>query len=270
MSIRSLYLAASFFLLPLSLNAQEESALNEPLASIIADNSFLLEEAYNQEAGVVQHVNTFDYDMDAGDWAYEFSQEWPLWGQEHQISYGVPVNKISVVAQSSANLGDITVDYRYQILTDPRFACAPRVSCILPTGSTSKGGSLGFEAGLPASYYLLDELVAHTNIGATYFPKAKMEEVEGRVLGFNVGQSFVWLAHEHFNVLVEGVWERESISINDVQITESVLIVNPGIRWSHDFDNGLQIVPGISAPIAMTSDESQVGLFFYLSFEHSF
>src|SRR5262245_17587450 len=44
----------------------------------IADNSFLIEEAYNQEAGVVQHISVFQRDWRSSAWAYSFTQEWPL------------------------------------------------------------------------------------------------------------------------------------------------------------------------------------------------
>jgi len=53
----------------------------------IQDNSFLIEEAYNQEYGVVQHINNFLYLADANDWAYTFTQEWPVTGIRHQLSY---------------------------------------------------------------------------------------------------------------------------------------------------------------------------------------
>ena len=38
----------------------------------IQDNSFLIEEAYNQERGVVQHINTFQR-VHSGDWVYTFT-----------------------------------------------------------------------------------------------------------------------------------------------------------------------------------------------------
>ena len=44
-------------------------------AGAIQDNSFLLEEAYNQEAGVVQHINTFTRYRESRDWVYTFTQE---------------------------------------------------------------------------------------------------------------------------------------------------------------------------------------------------
>ena len=54
----------------------------------IQDNSFLVEEAYNQERGVVQHISTFSRMWNSRDWTYSFTQEWPgprNW--RHQFSY---------------------------------------------------------------------------------------------------------------------------------------------------------------------------------------
>ena len=72
------------FLLPLALHpaigaAQElqhpeESKVSAP----IQDNSFLVEEAYNQEDGVVQHISTFERLTNSRDWVYTQTDEWPL------------------------------------------------------------------------------------------------------------------------------------------------------------------------------------------------
>src|SRR6266508_301550 len=43
----------------------------------IQDNSFLIEEAYNQEPGVIQHINTFARARGGG-WGYSFTEEWPV------------------------------------------------------------------------------------------------------------------------------------------------------------------------------------------------
>ena len=54
----------------------------------IQDNSFLVEEAYNQNFGVVQHISSFTRFWDSKDWNYSFTQEWPVPGNErHQLSY---------------------------------------------------------------------------------------------------------------------------------------------------------------------------------------
>ena len=44
----------------------------------IRDNSFLVEEAYNQDPGVVQHLQLFIWNWKSGGWAWTFTQEWPV------------------------------------------------------------------------------------------------------------------------------------------------------------------------------------------------
>ena len=47
-----------------------------------------MEEAYNQNFGVVQHISSFTRFWDSKDWIYTFTQEWPVPGDErHQLSY---------------------------------------------------------------------------------------------------------------------------------------------------------------------------------------
>ena len=54
----------------------------------ILDNSFLVEEAFNQEAGVFQNIVTAAR-ADAS-WELGFTQEWPVGTQRHQLSYTAP------------------------------------------------------------------------------------------------------------------------------------------------------------------------------------
>ena len=59
----------------------------------ISDNSFLIEEAFNQEQGVVQHIFNGFYAVDRQpgpddqNVALSFTQEWPVPSQTHQLSY---------------------------------------------------------------------------------------------------------------------------------------------------------------------------------------
>ncbi len=80
----------SFHLSPFSL-LPSPSQLPAQSSSPISDNSFLIEEAYNQEPGVVQHINTFARENGGASWAYSFTQEWPLVSELYQLSYTVPV-----------------------------------------------------------------------------------------------------------------------------------------------------------------------------------
>ena len=133
----------------------------------IADNSFLIEEAYNQEAGVVQHISNFVRDEAGDGWVYVFTQEWPLGGMRHQLSYTVPV--VSPEGFGTG-LGDILLNYRYQAVGDGVSALhvAPRLSLVLPTGSEENGrgsGSVGIQGNLPVSYEVNNALVVHSNTG---------------------------------------------------------------------------------------------------------
>src|SRR4030042_4709620 len=69
----------------------------------IQDNSFLIEEAYNQEDRVVQHIQAFQLMKDET-WAYSFTQEWPASRQAHQLSYTIPASR---TAAPESGMGDI-------------------------------------------------------------------------------------------------------------------------------------------------------------------
>jgi hypothetical protein len=239
----------------------------------IADNSFLIEEAYNQEDGVVQHINTFTRNRN-GDFAYTFTQEWPVTGQRHQFSYTILLNRAAEPGDGRG-FGDMALNYRYQLVNTDRVAVAPRASLLLPTGDEREGlsaGGVGFQFTLPISTKLSRRFVAHTNAGATFTPHARnaMRE-KASTQDYLVGQSVVWLAKPRFNVLVEALYEwLESPVGNKLTARENSLLLNPGIRWAHNFKSGLQIVPGVSLPVGIGPSWGEHALFFYLSFEHPF
>ncbi len=84
------------------------SAFAQQSAKPIQDNSFLLEEAYNQEKGVIQHISAFQR-LRGGNWIYTFTEEWPVTSQRHQLSITLPVLGLD----SRRGLGDIALNYRY-------------------------------------------------------------------------------------------------------------------------------------------------------------
>jgi hypothetical protein len=121
----------------------------------IRDNSFLVEEAYNQEARVVQHISFLALSRDPHAWEYAFTQEWPAGGQRHQVSVTIPL----MHAAEATGVGDVALNYRYQLAFDDATgnAVAPRLSLILPTGDADEGrgtASLGVQANLPVSWGL--------------------------------------------------------------------------------------------------------------------
>lgn len=111
----------------------------------IRDNSFLIEEAYNQEYGVIQHVQTFQYMKDRS-WGYSFTQEWPIPRETNQLSYTIPVDH--TVGPSETGIGDVMLNYRYQLVLKEPLAIAPMFSLILPTGNSGKGLGNGVVGGI--------------------------------------------------------------------------------------------------------------------------
>lgn len=111
-----------------------------PAEPEIQDNSFLIEEAYNQEFGVVQHISTFIRLWNSGDWVYSFTQEWPMPGDpRHQLSVTAAAVRRGDFPSQGAGFGDLYLNYRYQLIGsgETRLAFSPRLSLLLPTGDSA-------------------------------------------------------------------------------------------------------------------------------------
>lgn len=239
----------------------------------IQDNSFLIEEAYNQEAGVVQHISTFQYVKKSKTWNYSFTQEWAVPNQSHQLSYTIPVAHFHEDG-STTGVGDILLNYRYQLILKDALAVSPRFSLILPSGSRKKGlgtGTIGYQVNLPVSLELSEKFVTHWNAGTTFTPHSKEPGgAKGDTVGYNLGASLIWLTSENFNVMTEVVWNsNQSVNADRTKSWGDSLFINPGIRYAINFASGLQIVPGLSVPLGVGPSKGEYGVFLYLSFEHA-
>lgn len=236
----------------------------------IQDNSFLVEEAYNQDPGVVQHIQTFMRSTRRDEWLFAFTQEWPVPGITHQLSYTLAFQRTAGTARPA----DALLNYRYQLAGDAeaRFACAPRLSLTLPEGDEKNGtgaGALGIQTLVPVSVVLGPKWVSHSNVGWTIVPSAR--SAAGRkatTQAWNLAQSFAWLANPKFNVLLESAWARsQSVAGNGRTSRGDSFLVSPGVRWAYDFPSGLLIVPGVAFPFGVGPSRGQRNLFLYLSFE---
>jgi hypothetical protein len=242
----------------------------------IQDNSFLVEEAYNQEEGIVQHINLFQKNPRTGEWVAAFTQEYPFPGIRHQLSYTVPYQRIDAAAGTATGLGDLAINYRYQWIgnDEAAIAVAPRFTLFVPSGDERRGlgaGSTGVQIAVPASTVLSPDWIAHWNVGATVTPSARNERGQkANTFGYYFGGSLIWLGRS-FDVLVETVWSSaESVAAPRRVERTTIFLVSPGIRWSYDYSSGLQIVPGIGVPIGLGSSRGQYSILLYLSFEHPF
>src|SRR5215467_8418171 len=86
-----------------------------PAPFAILDNSFLVEEAFNQERGVVQNIFSWTH-IRSGEWIASFTQEWPVFGSAHQLSYTIPFSRLD----GSTGFNDVLVNYRYQLVEEGR------------------------------------------------------------------------------------------------------------------------------------------------------
>ena len=254
-----------------------EQASSRP-AEGIQDNSFLIEEAYNQEPGVVQHilniVHTTTRQAGADDtaWSFVFTQEWPLFSQTHQLSYTVPYTFLDEAGRSANGIEDISLNYRLQALmeSDTTPAFAPRLSLILPTGDADEGlgdDTVGYQLNLPVSKIVSDRWTLHANAGATLLP-----DVSGHdLVSYNLGASAIYAVTPDFNLMLEGVaeWEEQVADFGGTD-HEAAVVISPGFRYAFNHPGDAQTVIGLAAPIGLTSAAPDFGVFIYASFEHFF
>lgn len=257
-------IAAVGVLFPTAARAQEPKR--------IQDNSFLVEEAYNQEPGVIQHIQTYQYLGKSKTWAYSFTEEWPAPGQTHQLSITVPVNHLNEPVRAS-RIGDVALNYRYQLLLKGPVALAPRLSLLLPTGDHKEGfgsGSTGMQVNIPLSVELSDRWVTHWNAGATLVPSAREPGgAKADTLAFNHGASAIFSVNDNFNLMLEAAWTSfESVQPDGAKARDEAAFLSPGMRFAVNFTSGLQIVPGVAFPIGVGPSKGESGVLAYLSFEH--
>jgi hypothetical protein len=243
----------------------------------IQDNSFLVEEAYNQDPGVVQHIQQFFRDSRSGSWVYSFTQEWPAPGLDHQLSYTLTAARAVHERGHDSGWGDAQLNYRYQLVGDgqAQVAVAPRASLLLPAGSYRRElglGGVGLQTQIPVSVVLSRQFVVHGNAGVTWVPHARDAAGDrAPIVAPNLGASAVWLASPFWNLLCETVWSRNEAVAGPGRVEKHELVlVNPGLRAAWNFRSGLQIVGGVSAPLGIGPSHGSRSILLYLSFEHPF
>ena len=155
-------------------HAQEQPAAtvgsNRPWE--ITDNSFLVEEAFNQEPGIFQNIFGI-YRPGDGSWVSAFTQEWPVRIQAHQLSYTVAFG----APDPASGIGDVLLHYRFQLWSESPGGRRSRRVC--PCLSDRRRGEEdwaaavpGWEVNLPFSKQVRD-LYLHWNAGFTHLPSAE-------------------------------------------------------------------------------------------------
>jgi len=227
----------------------------------ITDNSFLVEEAFNQESGIVQHIFAFQQ-LSVRDWLFTFTQEWPAPGTRHQLSYTIPAQS----TDGTRGLGDVLINYRLQVIDEGpgRPAFAPRVSAILPSGSTKVGaGTHGVQVNLPFSKRCGD-FYFHGNAGASW----QWTHDDTRLTSPSAAGSIVYRAKQMLNLMLEGVVAGLAAETQRGEARRTTATtISPGVRGGWNVSDDKQIVIGAAVPTTWGAGQSDTAVLLYFSYE---
>ena len=233
----------------------------------ILDNSYLVEEAFNQERGVVQNI--FGFTRFSGVWAFSFTQEWPVPGETHQLSYTLAL----AGGDGGTKFGDVLINYRYQALRESasRPAFAPRLSVILPTAQGRVTRSPGVQMNLPFSKQVRD-VYFHWNAGFTAQPSAVPDVPDAPTTNETLvspllAGSAIWRMRPMFHLMFETVYiSEERLQQFGAGRRANLGTVSPGFRTGWNIGEA-QIIWGVAAPIAFGGGDTSKALFLYFSYE---
>jgi DtxR family Mn-dependent transcriptional regulator len=237
----------------------------------ITDNSFLVEEAFNQEPGIFQNIFTF-VRIDSRDWEAGFTQEWPLLSQAHQFSFTIPP---AVRINGASGPGDLTLNYRFQALTEGpgRPAFSPRLSLITPTGDHESGrgaGVVGLQVNLPFSKQTGD-VYWHWNAGATYLPGVEgPADTEADLFTPHLAGSAILRAWPMVHLMLESVLAfEEDFEEGGSLAREALFTIAPGLRAGWNLGDH-QVVVGFAVPTIVGAGNPETTVLTYLSYELPF
>jgi DtxR family transcriptional regulator, Mn-dependent transcriptional regulator len=240
---------------------------------LITDNSFLVEEAFNQGAGIFQNIANAIFVN--GNWGFNFTQEWPVRSQAHQFSYTLS----ALDNGSGSGLGDTALNYRYQALTEGpgRPAFSPRVSLVLPTGDVPRlrgSGSAGLQFNLPFSKQTGD-WYWHWNGGITWLPRAEVlapnpaDDSRVSLTSPFLAASAIYRVRPMLNLMLESVLRFDELVEATTTSRETAFVLSPGARGGWNVGDQ-QIVLGAAMPITWIGGSAETGLLLYLSYELPF
>lgn len=254
----------------------------------IEDNSMFIEEAFNQEEGIIQHISNWIFsDFEGGDWTYAYTQEIPMIQDKFQFSFTMNYNVLqqAVPGHNRSGLGDLLLNFRPMLMDKSDWAIViPRFTVILPTGNAQGGmgdGAWGTQFNMAVTKRLSSRLTTHWNAGFTKLFKKEVytADLNGNPLlaqeknqsGYNLGLSGIYIINDALNLMVEYV----STFDNDLQVDGSYSsstssIINPGFRTAFSIGK-VQIVPGAGIPLYYADGKLQnTGCFIYLSIEPAY
>jgi hypothetical protein len=257
---------------------QQPGAASSARPFEILDNSFLVEEAYNQEAGIFQNIFGV-VRAEGGQWAASFTQEWPAPSLRHQLSYTLVFDNDS----GAGHIGDVGINYRYQLRTGEGggTAVSPRVSLLLrPRREHSlESARVGLELNLPASRQV-DDIFLHGNVGVRMYPQVESSVFPSPVelqaphdvalVNPFLAGSAILRVKPMLHLMFESVVLFEERIVRRATTTrETTVILSPGTRFGWNFGEQ-QLVLGAAVPFERASGDTNAGVLGYASWELPF
>jgi hypothetical protein len=122
------------------------------------------------------------------------------------------------------------------------------------------------------SFQVSKRFATHLNAGFTLHPRARGENGDRATLtSYTAGASVIFFMTPSINLMLESIVEDSpEISAPGRTVRQTSVFVSPGVRWAHNFQSGLQIVPGLAYARGLGTASNESRLLLYLSFEHPF
>ena len=137
-------------------------------------------------------------------------------------------------------------------------------------------GKQGYQVNLPLSYEL-ETWGFNFNAGLTKTPGVTarldpdMAFIGHTIDGYNLGGSVIRLVRPNFHLMLEtaALWD-EDLQHDGFEKPRFQAVVSPGFRWAPYTKGDTQWTLGMGVPIGLSADAPDIGVFFYMSFEHRF
>jgi hypothetical protein len=246
--------------------AQPNGAPNtSPEPFKIIDNSFLVEEAFNQDPGTFQNI--YSTIRANGVWAAAFTQEWPLFSETHQVSYAL----LWEVGSGERSFDATVLNYRLQVLREGRGtpAFAPRVGVMLPSAGEN-GDPWGLQINLPFSKRTR-EVYWHWNAGMTWMPSAEVGEETVSIVSPSLGGSAIYALASMLHLMLEVTANFVEFESDSSTRRASTLTASPGVRGGWNITPRQQVVLGVAVPTTWsTRDRREAAALLYASYELPF